>query len=94
MFEEAAKGEEPGSSTWIHYSRMEDQDQDHAKKKWWAGGKWRSEATAEAEKQELDSKTVHVVPGPPAELDGAELQHPNEAGRVVYPHRDHSTSGI
>lgn len=75
-------------------AEMGDQDEDHAKKKWWAGGKWRSEATAEAEKQELDSKTVHVVPGPPAELDGAELQHPNEAGRVVYPHRDHSTSGI
>ena len=71
-------------------AEMEDQDQDHAKKKWWTGGKWRSEATAEAEKQELDPKTVHVVPGPPAELDGAELQHPNDAGRVVFPQRDHS----
>lgn len=73
---------------------MADQDQDLAKKKWWAGGIWRSEADAHADPQELESKTVHVVPGPPAELDGAELRHPNETGRVVYPSRDRSDVGI
>lgn len=60
---------------------MADGDHDLARKKWWAGGKWRSEVETQTEQQELDSKTVRVVPGPPVELDGAELQHPDDAGR-------------
>jgi hypothetical protein len=48
---------------------MEDQDGNLAKRKWFLGGRWRSEAHAERTAQELDSKTVHVVPGPPAELE-------------------------
>lgn len=62
---------------------MADQDHDLAKRKWWMRGKWRSEVDAQAEPQELESKAVHVVPGPPTELDGTELQHPNDAGRAV-----------
>lgn len=62
---------------------MEDQDHDLAKKKWWAGGKWRSEVDTQAEQQEPDSKTVHVVPGSSAELDGAGLQHPNDTDHAV-----------
>ncbi|KAJ8108724.1 hypothetical protein OPT61_g7973 [Boeremia exigua] len=68
---------------------MADQDHDLATKKWWAGGKWRSEAAAHAEPQELESKTVHVVPGPPAELEGsARLLHPHETGQVVFAQRE------
>jgi hypothetical protein len=48
---------------------MEDQDKNSAKRKWFLGGKWRSEARAESVTQELDSRTVHLVPGPPAELE-------------------------
>lgn len=33
------------------------------------GGQWRSEAEVVGETRELDSKAIHVVPGPPAELD-------------------------
>jgi hypothetical protein len=68
-------------------AEMADQDHDLAKK-WWAGGRWRSEVDTHADPQELDNKTVYVVPGPPAELEGADVQHPNDAGRVVYPQRD------
>lgn len=67
-------------------SGMADQDHDLAKKKWWTGGKWRSEADTHVDPQELDNKAVHMVPGPPAELEGAELRHPNNTGHVVYPH--------
>jgi hypothetical protein len=48
---------------------MEDQDGNLAKRKWFLGCRWRSEADAERTAQELDSKTVHVVPRPPAELE-------------------------
>jgi hypothetical protein len=54
---------------------MEDQDGNLAKRKWFLGGKWRSEAHAEHTAQELDSKTVHVVPGPPAELEAHDVSH-------------------
>ncbi|KAH6612510.1 hypothetical protein C7974DRAFT_79642 [Boeremia exigua] len=72
---------------------MADQDGELARKKWWGAGKWRSEVASHAEPQELESKSVRVVPGPPAELDGAELQHPRAAGQVVYPRRDGSGTG-
>jgi hypothetical protein len=55
-----------------HVPEMEDQDGNLAKRKWFLGGSWRSEAHAERTAQELDSKTVHVVPGPPAELEAHE----------------------
>ncbi len=42
---------------------MEDQDQELAEEKRWAVGKWRSEVDAQVEPQELEDKTVHVVPG-------------------------------
>lgn len=53
---------------------MEDQDEHLRQRKWFSGGRWRSEVQAEAAQQELDSKTVHVVPGPPAELEASEPQ--------------------
>jgi hypothetical protein len=55
------------------------------------------EADNSSQRQELDSKAmhaeadtqeVHVAPGPPVELPAVELQHPNDAGRAVYPQRD------
>lgn len=56
---------------------MGDQDIDHASRKWFFGGKWRNEIHADHTQNELDSKTVHVVPGPPAELAGCVPQaHP------------------
>jgi hypothetical protein len=48
---------------------MEDQDKTLAKRKWFLGGRWRSEAQSEGVRQELDSRAVHIVPGPPAELE-------------------------
>jgi hypothetical protein len=48
---------------------MEDQDTDLAKRKWFLSGRWRNEAQAEGVTQELDSRTIHVIPGPPAELE-------------------------
>ncbi|KAH7075334.1 hypothetical protein BKA63DRAFT_412708, partial [Paraphoma chrysanthemicola] len=53
---------------------MADQDQDLAKQKWFLGGRWRSEAEVEHNTNELDSRAVHVVPGPPAELDAIEYR--------------------
>ncbi|KAF2829619.1 hypothetical protein CC86DRAFT_435446 [Ophiobolus disseminans] len=51
---------------------MEDQDVTLATRKWYLGGRWRNEAEARNDPEELDSRAVHVVPGPPAELDAAE----------------------
>ncbi|CAN9343025.1 unnamed protein product [Alternaria alternata] len=51
---------------------MEDQDRTHAERKWYFGGRWRSEVDAQATQNELDSKAVHVVPGPPVELEAHE----------------------
>jgi hypothetical protein len=81
------KGNQTASSD-RNIAEMADQDHDLAKKKWWTGGNWRSEADAHADPQELDNKAVYVVPGPPAELEGAGMQHSNDVGRVVYPQRD------
>ncbi|KAF2832811.1 hypothetical protein CC86DRAFT_399476 [Ophiobolus disseminans] len=53
---------------------MEDQDNNMAKRKWFVGGRWRSEAEAQFTPHELDSKGVHVVAGPPVELDATEAQ--------------------
>jgi len=62
---------------------MADRDQDLAQKKWWAVEKWRSKLEAQVDPQALVNKTVHVVPGPPAELDGTELSHPTETEETV-----------
>ncbi|KAH7413892.1 hypothetical protein DE146DRAFT_783649 [Phaeosphaeria sp. MPI-PUGE-AT-0046c] len=51
---------------------MEDQDVKLGKRKWFLNGNWRSEAEATGETQELDGKTLHVVAGPPAELEAHE----------------------
>lgn len=56
---------------------MEDHDGKLGKRKWFLGGRWRSEAGAEGETQELDGKTVHVVAGPPAELEAYEAGQGN-----------------
>lgn len=66
-------------------SEMDGQDHEFSKKKWWAGGKWRSEVDTSAERQELDSKTVHVVSGPLAELDGAEMRPLHDTEHAVFP---------
>ncbi|KAF1842317.1 uncharacterized protein K460DRAFT_182256 [Cucurbitaria berberidis CBS 394.84] len=51
---------------------MEDQDRNFREHKWFFGGRWRSEVETEAAQNALDSKAVHVVPGPPAELEASE----------------------
>jgi len=57
-------------------AEMEDQDGTHAKKRWFFGGRWRNEAEVRPTlTQELDSKAVRLVPGPPVELDSAEVRH-------------------
>lgn len=49
---------------------MEDQDATLATKKWYLGGRWRSEVETPKNKPgELDSRSVRVVGGPPQELD-------------------------
>lgn len=73
------------SSRELVIPEMEDQDQDHAGRKWFYGGKWRSEIQAVHEQNELDSKTVHIVPGPPAELVGC-LPHTHTEHREGTPH--------
>ena len=56
-------------------AEMEDQDRHQGERKWFFGGKWRSEASSVPTQNELDSKAVHVVPGPPAELEARQLQY-------------------
>ncbi|KAJ4411174.1 hypothetical protein N0V91_001549 [Didymella pomorum] len=51
------KGNQTASSD-RNIAEMADQDHDLAKKKWWTGGNWRSEADAHADPQELDNKAV------------------------------------
>lgn len=84
---------------------LDGQNDDLVKKKWWFFSEadshserqeldskaMHAEVTGEQEVQELEQKPVHVISGPPAELDGAELQHPNDAGRVVFSQRDGPT---
>lgn len=41
--------------------------------KWFLEGRWRSEAEERIDLQELDSKTVKIVPGPPVELEASYL---------------------
>jgi hypothetical protein len=64
----AATMAEPGAVI----PEMEDQDHIHTERKWYFGGRWRSEVDTQATQNELDSKAVHVVPGPPAELEAHE----------------------
>lgn len=52
-------------------AEMQDQDEDIATRKKFIDGKWRSEMHAQGQIRKLDSRGVHVVPGPPAELEGA-----------------------
>jgi hypothetical protein len=51
---------------------MGDQDRSRAGKKWFLGGKWRSEIGAGGveQRQELDGRNVNAVRGPRAELYG------------------------
>jgi hypothetical protein len=68
---------------------MEDQDYSHSQRKWVSGGRWRNEVNAQKAQSELDSKTVHVVPGPPAELEAREpatsdIARDDELGHSVY----------
>jgi hypothetical protein len=64
-------------------SEMGDQNNARAEGKWFFGGRWRDEAHNEGMQNELDSNiveieldstTVHIVPGPPAELDSTAVQ--------------------
>jgi hypothetical protein len=59
---------------------MEDQDYFHSQRKWFFGGRWRNEIDSQAAQSKLDSKTVHVVPRPPAELEAPE-QATSDAAR-------------
>lgn len=50
---------------------MEDQDTDHATRRWYLHGRWRSEADSKTQTGEPQAGNVRVVEGPPRELDGA-----------------------
>lgn len=52
--------------------KMEDQDYAHSQRKRYFGGRWRSEVDAQATQNELDSKPVHELHEPPAELEAHE----------------------
>lgn len=75
-------------------SEMEDQDAKQARMRWFLGGRWRSEVEAAhaTPTQELDSKVVHVVPGPPAELDSSEIRYPDDGIAMVQPGVGNSVS--
>jgi hypothetical protein len=62
---------------------MGDQNNARAEGKSFFGGKWRNEAHDEGVQNELDSKTVHIVPGPPAELDSTVVGASTEHGALV-----------
>jgi hypothetical protein len=64
---------------------MEDQDAALATRKWYLGGRWRSEVECKPEPGELDSRNIRVVPGPPVELDAGERRGHNEAVGGVKP---------
>lgn len=68
---QSAPSDVAGAST----AEMEDQDATLATRKWYVGGRWRSEAEVKDNKQpgELDSRSVRVVGGPPVELDGSDI---------------------
>jgi hypothetical protein len=51
-------------------AEMEEQDTILSTRKWYLGGKWRSEAEAKTEPGELDPRSIRVVGGPPVELEG------------------------
>jgi hypothetical protein len=64
-------------------SEMEDQDATLASRKWYLGGRWRNEAEVKTDPRELDSRAVHVVPGPPAELDSGERERDEQRTNTV-----------
>jgi hypothetical protein len=76
-------------------TEMEDQDQNNTQRKWFFGGKWRNEVHAEPVQNELDSRHVHIVPGPPAELDGSvpPLAARNHAMERAEDHRGNEAHG-
>jgi hypothetical protein len=51
---------------------MEDQDATLATRKWYLGGRWRSEVEVKNEVGELEGRNVRVVGGPRVELDAEE----------------------
>jgi hypothetical protein len=53
---------------------LEDQEETLAKRKWFLKGRWRSEVEAKADPQELDSKNIKFIPGPPVELEALEVR--------------------
>tara|TARA_R110002003_G_scaffold140_19_gene12877 strand:+ start:15480 stop:15998 length:519 start_codon:yes stop_codon:yes gene_type:complete len=63
-------------------AEMEDQDRHFGERKWFFGGRWRSEVNSVPTQSELDSKTVHVVPGPPAELEAREPRNSTDHGAL------------
>jgi hypothetical protein len=66
----ASVGEASGPAT----AELEDQDATLATKKQYLGAQWCSEAEVMRDPGELDSRAVHVVPGPPAELEAGQGQ--------------------
>jgi len=55
---------------------MADQDRTHARRRWFLGGRWRTEVEVmPTPAQELDSKTVRSLPGPPVEMGSVEVNH-------------------
>jgi hypothetical protein len=54
-----ATDEHQGANT----PEMEDQDATLGRRRWYVGGRWRSEAEVKNDAGELDSRAVHIVPG-------------------------------
>jgi hypothetical protein len=54
---------------------MEDQDNVLSRRKWFLKRHWRNEVQGSVDPQELDSKNVRLVPGPPVELEASEAGH-------------------
>lgn len=71
---------------------MEDPDFTKSQRRWYLGGRWRNEVDAQAAQNELDSKPVHELPQPPAEL---EAHHPfAEDANVALEGQRNSPEGV
>ena len=53
---------------------MADQDEELAGRKWYLGGRWRSEVRTEEPAGELDSTAVQIIPRLPVELDASNVR--------------------
>ena len=66
------KNTSTGPAAETQTAELENQDEELAGWKWHLRGKWRNEAEAVDRHQELDSRTINVIAGPPVELDASD----------------------